>query len=78
MTDRPTPSKTGDWVTNHPGSMRGWWPRRAGVSYQEGPPSATHQFTADELSARGMVGIYLAADCPDYLERELILPTDKS
>lgn len=43
-----------DWVTNHPKSIKGYWPRRA-VPLMEGAPKL-----ADGYEGSKLVGIYLA------------------
>jgi hypothetical protein len=64
----------GDWITNHPGSLKSFWPRRQEVRYSEGVARATPQYTSEQLAAMNIVGVYLDHDCPDYWERELVYP----
>ena len=52
------------WVTNFPRSVRGFWPRRRGVNYFEGPPKKV------PLLAEHHVGIY--TDDPDHRDKPLI------
>ena len=56
--------KKGDWLTNHPRSIKGWWPRRDVKIYQ-GRPKATDTFTVEQLEGMGQVGAYLAEDVPE-------------
>jgi hypothetical protein len=37
------------WITNHPKSLKGLWPRRAGCVYIEGEPRGTFAYTAEQL-----------------------------
>ena len=54
------------WITNHPHPIKGMWPRRAGVEYFEGEPKATLKYSAEELQAQGLVGVYVNMTRPDY------------
>jgi hypothetical protein len=47
------------WITNHPRSLKGLWPRRAGVQYIEGSPHATEWRTSEQLTAEGLIGVYV-------------------
>lgn len=57
------PGKKGDWVTNFPRSLKGYWPRRD-AKLVEGPPKATFAHTVEELQGRKLIGIYLDEDIP--------------
>ena len=54
------------WVTNHPKTVKGMWPRRIGVVYIEGPPKATESRTAEKLASEGLVGVYVDMDENEY------------
>lgn len=54
------------WVTNHPKSLKGMWPRRIGAVYIEGPPKATTVHTTDELARQGLVGAYVDMNEAEY------------
>lgn len=54
------------WVTNHPKSLKGMWPRRIGVVYLEGRPKATEAHTSEELESQGLVGAYVDMDEAEY------------
>ncbi len=58
------------WITNHPKSVKGLWPRRAGCEYIEGEPKGRDpQFPVDALKNLGLVGIYV--DMPEDEYRKL-------
>jgi len=57
------------WITNHPKSLKGLWPRRAGCTYIEGEPKGTDIYSSAELSACDYVGIYV--DMPEEEYRKL-------
>ena len=59
------------WITNHPKSLKGMWPRRAGVTYIEGPPKSTEAYSVSELVSQGLVGAYV--DMPEAEYRKLPL-----
>lgn len=62
--------KSLNWITNEPGSIKAFWPRRAGVRYEEGPPKETDAYTREEFEEMGYVGIYVVGQKPfDYYER---------
>lgn len=62
--------KSLNWITNEPGSIKAFWPRRAGVCYEEGPPKETDAYTREEFEEMGYVGIYVVGQKPfDYHER---------
>lgn len=54
------------WVTNHPKSVKGMWPRRAGVDYIEGSPKGTHMYSSDELRRQNIIGVYVDMSPEDY------------
>lgn len=70
------PTKTGDWVTNHPRTLKAYWPRRQ-AEYKEGPPKETEVYTQEELSNSNIIGIYLAEDIEDGLKSRPIIQNDK-
>jgi len=49
----------GQWLTNHPKSIKGYWPRRA-VPLVEGPPQGVSDTDTADCEEAGYVGIYLA------------------
>ena len=59
------------WITNHPKSIKGLWPRRIGVDYIEGKPMGTHAYSSDELAQSGLIGVYV--DMPMEQYRQLPL-----
>lgn len=62
-----------NWIANEPGSIKAFWPRRAGVCYEEGPPKGTDAYTRKEFEEMGYVGIYVVGQKPfDYYERALL------
>lgn len=65
--------KRGDWITNHCGSLKSFWPRR-NVLYKEGPPKETEKYSVDELINQGIVGIYLEEDVVDYYSLNQVYP----
>lgn len=66
------------WITNHPKSVKGMWPRRDGVEYVEGEPKATHKYSVDELKEQNLVGVYVNMDAESYFKLPLIMkPTKK-
>lgn len=67
--DITQPTRSGDWVTNHPGGLVGFWPRREGVRYFASIPMPTHMYKSEALLSQGIVGIYLAEDVEHYSER---------
>jgi hypothetical protein len=64
--------KKGDWVTNTPRSIKGYWPRRDAVLV-EGPPHATDTFTTEQLQEKRIVGIYLDEDIPEGIHSRKII-----
>lgn len=65
-------SHKGEWLTNHPRTYRGWFPRRD-AKMVDGPPKATDKYTVDELLAMKQVGVYLDEDIEDGIKsRKLI------
>ena len=59
------------WITNHPKSLTGLWPRRAGCEYIQGEPMGTETYTSEQLKAEGYVGAYV--DMPEAEYRKLPL-----
>jgi len=57
------------WITNHPKSLKGLWPRRAGYTYIEGEPKKTEACSVQNLKSCGIIGIYV--DMPDEDYRKL-------
>lgn len=45
------------WITNHPKSIKGLWPRRVGCEYVKMRPRASETYTVKELEADGIVGV---------------------
>jgi len=60
------------WVTNHPKSLKGLWPRRKGVDYIQGPPKATAARSAEDLTASGLVGAYVNMTDEEYRQLPVI------
>jgi len=54
------------WITNHPKSLKGLWPRRAGCVYIEGEPKATFYYTQAQLKKQGCVGAYVNMPLEEY------------
>jgi hypothetical protein len=67
--------KKGDWITNHVGSLKSFWPRR-NVLYKEGPPKKSSVFSEEELTRQGILGIYLDEDVEDYFALATVFPKD--
>lgn len=61
-----------NWVTNHPKSVRGMWPRRAGVEYHEGAPQSTEAHTSEELARQGLVGVFVDMPLDQYRQLPLV------
>ena len=53
-------------ITNHPKSIKGLWPRRAGCAYIEGEPKATEAHSTEELKKQGLVGVYVDMPLAEY------------
>lgn len=70
------PQKQGDWVSNNPGDIRKFWPRREGVQYFASIPMPTPYYTTNALLSQGLSGIYLAEDAEGYFAREQVNPTN--
>ena len=62
----------GTWLTNHPRSYRGWFPRRD-VKLRDGVPRATDTYFSCELIEKGIVGVYLDEDVPEGIENRPII-----
>ena len=60
------------WITNHPKSIKGLWPRRSGVEYIQGEPKATAAYSVDELKSQGLVGAYVDMDAEEYRKLPII------
>ncbi len=66
------------WVTNHPKSVKGMWPRRDGVEYIEGDPKATLKNSVEELKMQQLIGVYVDMDEESYRKLPVIWkPTKK-
>ncbi len=63
--------KKGDWVTNHPVSIKGWWPRRT-AKYKEGRPKPTLDFSVEDFESKGYIGIYLDEEVESYYSLPLV------
>jgi hypothetical protein len=63
-----------NWITNHPQSIKGMWPRRIGCDYIEGLPKATDTYTVEQLINQNIIGVYV--DMP--IEEYRLLPTVRS
>ena len=61
-----------NWITNHPGSLKGMWPRRLGVEYIEGEPKATEKYSAEKLKQEGLIGVYVNIPLQDYYDLPII------
>lgn len=67
--------KAEGWITNTPGELKGYWPRRAGVVYRQGKPCPSKSCTSSDLKASGYCGIYIVGDIPgDFWSREKLGP----
>jgi len=65
------------WITNHPKSVKGMWPRRAGVDYIQGQPKATEAYTTEQLQSQGLVGVYVGITEKEYRKLPLVrTPTE--
>lgn len=65
-------SHKGEWLTNTPRSIKGFWPRRD-AKLSEGLPQATETFTQEQLMERKIVGVYLDEDIDEGIKsRKLI------
>ena len=60
------------WITNHPKSLKGLWPRRAGCVYIEGEPMGTDSLRVDELKAQGYVGAYVEMPEEEYRKLPIV------
>lgn len=60
------------WITNHPKSLKGLWPRRAGCVYIEGDPMGSDSIHVDELKARGYVGAYVDMPYNEYKKLPIV------
>ena len=60
------------WITNHPKSVKGLWPRRDGVQYLEGEPKATSVYTVEDLKKQKIIGVYVDMIAEDYYKLPLI------
>ena len=60
------------WITNHPKSIKGLWPRRSGVEYIQGEPKATDVYSVEQLKSQGLVGAYVDMDAEDYYKLPII------
>jgi hypothetical protein len=65
------------WITNHPKSIKGLWPRRDGVEYIEGEPMATHVYTTDDLKRQRLIGVYVDMPANEYYKLPLIMSPKK-
>lgn len=54
------------WVTNHPKSIQGLWPRRVGCTYIEGEPKKTDVYTSEDLKKQNIIGVYVDMKPDDY------------
>ena len=66
----------GTWLTNHPRTYRGWFPRRDALMY-DGPPKATEAYTSEELAEKRIVGVYLNEDVPEGIKDRPMLTAQK-
>lgn len=60
------------WITNHPKSVKGLWPRRDGVEYIEGKPKATHVYSVEELQKQNIIGVYVDMIEDEYYKLPII------
>jgi hypothetical protein len=60
------------WITNHPKSLKGLWPRRAGCVYIEGEPRGTFAYTAEQLREQGLVGAYVNMPEDEYRKLPIV------
>ena len=55
------------WLTNHPRTYKGWFPRRD-VKLKDGPPKATDTYSVEEFEEKRIVGVYLDEDIPEGIK----------
>ncbi len=57
--------KKGDWITNHPKSLKSFWPRRP-IFYLEGKPKETFKYSVEDFLNMDYIGIYAGEDVDNY------------
>lgn len=60
------------WITNHPKSVKGLWPRRDGVEYIEGMPKATLVYSVEDLIKQNIIGVYVDMTPEEYYKLHII------
>jgi hypothetical protein len=60
------------WITNHPKSVKGLWPRRDGVEYIEGEPKATSVYSVEDLQKQNIIGVYVDITSDEYYKLPII------
>lgn len=60
------------WITNHPKSLKGLWPRRAGCVYIKGEPKASFFYTQKQLKKKGYIGVYVDMDEAEYRKLPIV------
>ena len=60
------------WITNHPRTHKGMWPRRENVNYIDGPPKATDDYSVEDFENMRIVGVYVDISLEEYKNHELI------
>ena len=70
------PTKKGEWVTNVPRSVKGYWPRRD-AKYSQGDPKGSDKFPVEKLKELKIVGVYLDEDIPDGIKSRRLLKSPK-
>ena len=59
------------WITNHPKSIQGFWPRRT-CEYFEGLPQKTYKYSVEEFIEMGYIGIYVNMTREEYEKYPLV------
>lgn len=65
------------WITNHPKSIKGLWPRRDGVEYIQGEPKSTKVYSVEELKKQGLIGVYVDMLAEQYYSLPIITKPNK-
>ena len=66
----------GTWLTNHPRTHRGWFPRRD-ARMRDGIAKPTEEMSVQDLESRFIVGVYLDEDVPEGIENRPMLTCQK-
>lgn len=65
------------WITNHPKSIKGLWPRRDGVDYIQGEPKATDVYSIEQLKNQNIIGVYVDIPAEQYYTLPIITKPKK-